>query len=55
MEDDNLAQSDQPFLQDSAAFLSWFTSSEATRLSPKLKLADLRASDTGRAAGMYWS
>lgn len=52
MVDYTLAPDGKPFQARSHAFLEWFTSAKATRVSPKLDIADLRASCAGRGVGM---
>lgn len=44
-------QLSEQFQNDSFAFLEWFTAAKGTRWSPKLELADLRASAAGRGVG----
>lgn len=44
-------QLSEQFQHDSCAFLEWFTAAKGTRMSPKLELADLRASAAGRGVG----
>ena len=44
-------QLSEQFQHDSFAFLEWFTAAKGTRWSPKLELADLRASAAGRGVG----
>ena len=44
-------QLSEQFQHDSFTFLEWFTAAKGTRLSPKLELADLRASAAGRGVG----
>ena len=44
-------QLSEQFQHDSFAFLEWFTAAKGTRMSPKLELADLRASAAGRGVG----
>jgi hypothetical protein len=44
-------QLSEQFWHDSLAFLEWFTAAKGTRRSPKLELADLRASAAGRGVG----
>jgi hypothetical protein len=55
MSDSALNQRSDRFQHNSSAFLQWFTTTNGTRLNPKLELADLRDSGAGRGVGKYLS